>query len=230
MMLAAAKCLAVKKNFNGSVRLIFQPAEETMQGVPAMIEDGLFERFPLNAIFGMHNMPGLEKGKPYFTEGDSMAAVDNWEVEITGKGGYGAIPELAVDPVVAGSSRVMALQTIVARNVAPSHSAVVTVGAFQAGQAANVIAHSAFLRLSIRTTTPEDRKMVGANIRRLIHQQSESFGCTAEIREGVPGAVLTNDPEETREAARIACDVFGEDKVFEDGPTYLGSEDFAFML
>lgn len=230
MLLAAAKYLTEKKNFNGSVRLIFQPAEEIMQGAPAMIEDWVFERFPVNAIFGMHNMPWLEKGKPYFTEDDTLAVVDNWEVEITGKGNHGAIPELAVNPVVAGSSLVMALQTIVAPNVAPSRSALVTVGAFQAGQATNVIAHSAILWMSIRTTTPEDRKMVGANILRLIHQQSESFGCTAEIREGVPGAVLTNDPEETREAARIACDVFGEDKVFEDGPTYLGSEDFAFML
>jgi len=93
-----------------------------------------------------------------------------------------------------------------------------------------VIPSSAILRLSIRTTTPEDREMVGANIRRLIHQQSESFGCTAEVREGVPGAVLNNDSEETRKAAQIARAAFGEDKVFEDGPTYLGSEDFAFML
>lgn len=230
MLLAAAKYLAEKKNFNGTVRLIFQPAEETMQGAPAMIEDGLFERFPLDAIFGMHNMPGLEKGKLYFTEGDTMAAVDNWEVEITGKGGHGAIPELAIDPIVAASSLVMALQTVVSRNVAPQHSAVVTVGAFQAGHAANVIAHSVILRLSIRTTTPDDRTMVDANVRRLIHQQSESFGCTAEIREGVPGAVLTNDPEATRKAARIAREAFGDENVFEDSIAYLGSEDFAFML
>ena len=230
MLLAAAKYLAEKKNFNGTVRLIFQPAEETMQGAPAMMKDGLFERFPVDAIFGMHNMPGLEQGKLYFTEGDTMAAVDNWEVEITGKGGHGAIPELATDPIVAASSLVMALQTIVSRNVAPQHSAVVTVGAFQAGQAANVIAHSAILRLSIRTTTPEDRVMVEANVRRLIQQQSESFGCVAEIREGVPGAVLTNSAEETKKAAQIAREAFGDDKVSEEALAYLGSEDFAFML
>ena len=230
MLLAAAKYLAEKKNFNGTVRLIFQPAEETMQGAPAMMKDGLFERFPVDAIFGMHNMPGLEQGKLYFTEGDTMAAVDNWEVEITGKGGHGAIPELAIDPIVAASSLVMALQTIVSRNVAPQHSAVVTVGAFQAGQAANVIAHSAILRLSIRTTTPEDRVMVEANVRRLIQQQSESFGCVAEIREGVPGAVLTNSAEETKKAAQIAREAFGDDKVSEEALAYLGSEDFAFML
>ncbi|HEY9039055.1 MAG TPA: M20 aminoacylase family protein [Roseovarius sp.] len=230
MLLAAGKYLARTKNFDGTVRLIFQPAEETMQGAPAMIEDGLFERFPVDSVFGMHNMPGLEKGKLIFTEGDVMAAVDNWEVEITGVGGHGAFPELSVDPIVAASSLVMALQTIVARNIAPSRSAVVTVGAFQSGQAGNVIANSAILRLSIRTTTPEDRETALANIRRLIKQQCESFGCTSEIREGVAGAVLTNDPEETRKAAQIARDAFGDDMVEAEGPTYLGSEDFAFML
>ncbi len=230
MLLAAGKYLARTKNFNGTVRLIFQPAEETMQGAPAMIEDGLFDRFPVDSVFGMHNMPGLEKGKLIFTEGDVMAAVDNWEVEITGVGGHGAFPELAVDPIVAASSLVIALQTIVARNVAPSNSAVVTVGAFQSGEAGNVIADRAILRLSIRTTTPEDRETVLGNVRRLIAQQSESFGCTSQIREGVAGAVLTNDPEETRKAAKIARDAFGPDNVSEDGPTFLGSEDFAFML
>lgn len=230
MLLGAAKHLAETKNFNGTLRLFFQPAEETMQGAPAMIADGLFERFPVDNVFAMHNMPGLELGKLYFTEGDTMAAVDSWEVVLTGKGGHGAFPELAVDPVVAGSSLVMALQSVVARNVAPSHSAVVTVGAFQAGEAGNVIAHTATLRLSIRTTTASDRILVLNNIRRLVHQQAESFGCSAEIREGQPGAVLHNDPEETRKAARIARAALGEDKVSEKGPTYLGSEDFAFML
>lgn len=230
MLLAAAKYLAETKNFNGTVRLIFQPAEETMQGGPAMIADGLFERFPVDAVFSMHNMPGLEQGKLYFHAGNTMSAVDNWEVVITGKGGHGAFPELAIDPVVAGSSLVMALQTIVARNVAPANSAVVTIGAFQAGEAGNVIAHTATLRMSIRTTTDADRTLVLDRIRRLVQQQSESFGCTAEIHEGVPGAVLINDPEETRKAAQIAREAFGDDRVSEDGPTYLASEDFAFML
>ena len=230
MLLGAAKYLAEKRNFNGTVRLIFQPGEETMQGGPAMIEDGLFERFPVDAVFGMHNMPGLEAGKLYFTPGTTMAAVDNWEVEITGKGGHGSMPELSIDPVVAGSALVMALQTIVARIVSPANSAVVTVGAFLAGNAGNVIAHSAILRLSIRTTTPEDREMVLHNVRRLVASQSEAFGCTAEIRTGVPGAVLVNDPEETEKAAEIARKTFGAENVICPGPTYLGSEDFAFML
>lgn len=230
MLLGAAKYLAEKKNFNGTVRLIFQPGEETMQGGPAMIEDGLFERFPVDAVFGMHNMPGLDLGKLYFTPGEVMAAVDNWEVEITGKGGHGAMPELSIDPVVAASSLVMALQTIVARNVSPANRAVVTVGAFLAGNAGNVIAHSAILRLSIRTTTPEDRVMVLHNVRRLVATQAEAFGCTSEIREGVAGAVLVNNAAETEKAAEIARNAFGDDQVVFPGPTYLGSEDFAFML
>ena len=230
MLLAAGKYLAETKNFDGTVRLIFQPGEETMEGGPAMIRDGLFERFPVDAVFGMHNMPGLELGKLYFAHGDVMAAVDNWEIELTGKGGHGSMPELSIDPVVAGSSLVMALQTIVSRNVSPHNSAVVTVGAFLAGNAGNVIAQSAVLRLSIRTKTPADREKVLNTVRELTRAQAEGFGCTYEIREGVPGAVLVNDEEETLRAAEIARAAFGEEEVVYPGPTFLGSEDFAFML
>lgn len=230
MLLAAGKYLSETRNFNGTVRLIFQPGEETMEGGPAMIEDGLFERFPVDAVYGMHNMPGLELGTFYFADGDVMAAVDNWEIELTGKGGHGSMPELSIDPVVAGSSLVMALQTIVSRNVAPAHSAVVTVGAFQSGEAGNVIAQSAILRLSIRTKTDEDRKMVLNKVRELTRSQAEGFGCTYEIREGVPGAVLVNDVEETRKAYEIAKTAFGDNRAVYPGPTFLGSEDFAFML
>jgi hippurate hydrolase len=230
MLLAAGKYLAEKKNFDGTVRLIFQPGEETMEGGPAMIADGLFERFPVDAVFGMHNMPGLELGKLYFASGDVMAAVDNWEIELTGKGGHGSMPELSIDPVVAGSSLVMALQTIVARNVSPHNSAVVTVGAFQAGNAGNVIAQTAILRLSIRTKTPSDRDLVLNKVRDLARTQAEGYGCLVEIREGVPGAVLTNDENETLRAAEIARVAFGDADVVYPGPTFLGSEDFAFML
>lgn len=230
MLLAAGEYLARTKNFNGTVRLIFQPGEETMEGGPAMIKDGLFERFPVDAVYGMHNMPGLELGKLYFTDGPVMAAVDNWEIELVGKGSHGAMPELGIDPIVAGSSLVMALQSIVARNVSPANRAVVTVGAFQAGQAPNVVANSAILRLSIRTTTEADRKMVLDRVRSLTRATAEGFSCTYEIREGVPGAVLVNDTAETLEAYEIAKATFGNENVVYPGPTYLGSEDFAFML
>ena len=230
MLLAAGKYLSETQNFNGTVRLIFQPGEETMEGGPAMIEDGLFERFPVDSVYGMHNMPGLELGTFYFADGDVMAAVDNWEIEITGKGGHGSMPELSIDPVVAGSSLIMALQTIVSRNVNPAHSAVVTVGAFLSGNAGNVIAQSAILRLSIRTKTDADRKMVLDKIKTLTRTQAEGYGCTYEIREGIPGAVLVNTKEETLKAYEIAQSAFGEDRTVYPGPTFLGSEDFAFML
>ncbi|MGP3698861.1 amidohydrolase [Rhodobacter sp. NSM] len=230
MLLGAAQHLARTRAFNGTVRLIFQPAEETMQGAPAMIADGLFSRFPMDAVFGMHNMPGLKRGEFYFADGEMMAAVDNWEIELTGKGGHGSMPELAIDPVVAGASLVTALQTIMARNVAPQHRAVVTVGAFLSGNAGNVIAQTATLRLSIRTTTPEDCALVLGRVRSITRTQAESCGCSYEIREGQPGAVLVNDPAETARAAAIARSAFGDAAVHHPGPTYLGSEDFAFML
>lgn len=230
MALAAAKYLAETKSFNGTVRFIFQPGEETMEGGPAMIADGLFDRFPVDSVFAMHNMPGLEVGKFYFTPGEMMSAVDNWEIELTGKGAHGAMPELSIDPVVAGSSLVMALQTIVSRNVSPQGQAVVTIGAFQSGNAGNVVAQTAILRLSIRTTTDEDRELVLNKVRTITKHQAESYGCTYEIREGIPGAVLVNDDAETERAAEIAKSTFGEDRVVYPGPTFLASEDFAFML
>ncbi|MEJ5962857.1 amidohydrolase [Pedobacter immunditicola] len=158
MLLAAGKYLSQTKNFNGTVRLIFQPAEETMEGGPAMIQDGLFERFPVDAVYGMHNMPGLEKGKFYFREGEMMAAVDNWEIELTGKGSHGSMPELGIDPIVCGSSLVMALQTIVSRNVSPWQNSVITVGAFLSGNVGNAVPQNAILRLSIRNMDPELRE------------------------------------------------------------------------
>ena len=228
MLLGAARYLAEKKPFNGTVHLIFQPAEEVMGGAPAMIADGLFERFPMDAVFGMHNMPSLERGKLYFTAGPVMAAVDNWEIVLTGVGSHGSMPERSVDPVVAGASLVMALQTIVSRNVAPLDSAVVSVGAFLAGDAGNVIPQTATLRLSIRSSKPETRKLVLDKVRAITAAQAAAFGVSFEIREGAPGAVLVNNPAQTEACAAIARAVLGEEQVVMPGPTFMGSEDFAY--
>jgi hippurate hydrolase len=230
MLLGAAKYLSQTKNFNGTVRLIFQPAEETMQGGPAMIADGLFERFPVDAVYGMHNMPRLETGKFYFREGEMMAAVDNWEIELTGRGSHGSMPELGIDPIVCGSSLVMALQTIVSRNVSPWQNSVVSVGAFLSGKAGNAVPQNAILRLSIRNMDAKLREMVLNRVRSITKAQAEAFNCQYEIREGVAGAVLVNTPENTRWAANVARDVFGEEKVVDTLHAYMGSEDFAFML
>ena len=230
MLLGAAKYLAETKNFNGTVRLFFQPGEETMQGAPAMIADGLFERFPVDSVYGMHNMPGLELGKFYFNTGKFMAAVDNWEIELTGKGSHGSMPEIGIDPIVCGSSLVMALQTIVSRNLSPWHTSVVNVGAFQSGIAGNAVPQTAILRLSIRNMDPEDRKMVLDKIRKITKAQAESFNCGYEIREGIPGTVLVNSENETHWAADVAKQTFGEENVDTNAHPYMGSEDFAFML
>ncbi len=230
MLLAAGKYLAETKNFNGTVHLIFQPGEETMQGGPAMIQDGLFDKFSMDAVFGMHNMPGMKKGEFYFSEGEFMAAVDNWEIVLEGKGGHGSMPEKAIDPVVAGSALVMALQTIVSRNMNPWNSAVVTIGAFNAGNAGNVIPQTASLKVCTRTMREEDRKMVLDKIRTIVKTQAESFGVQYEIIEGVPGAVLVNSTEETNFAKEVATNHFGQEKVHYPTQPFMGSEDFAFML
>ncbi|HNK53998.1 MAG TPA: amidohydrolase, partial [Ottowia sp.] len=229
MLLGAAQHLARTRAFNGTVNLIFQPAEEIMGGAVAMIQDGLFERFPMDAVFGMHNMPALEQGKMYFTSGPLFAAADNWEIVLTGVGSHGSMPEKSIDPVVAGASLVMALQTIVSRNVAAKDSAVVSVGAFLAGDAGNVIPQTATLRLSTRTSKPETRQLVLAKIKSITAAQAEAFGVRYEIREGSPGAVLVNDPALTEECADVARKLLGEDQVVMPGPTYMGSEDFAFF-
>ena len=229
MLLAAARYLSQTRNFNGTVRVFFQPAEEIMGGAVAMIKDGLFERFPVDQVLGMHNMPGLELGTLHFRTGPLMAAVDNWEIELTGKGSHGSMPEKAIDPVVAGASLVMALQTIVSRNVAAQDSAVVTIGAFQSGDAGNVIPQKAILRLSIRSSRPETRTLVLDKIRSITKAQAEAFGVAFEIREGQPGAVLVNDPAVTERVLGVAQKMFGADKVIPEGVAYMGSEDFAFM-
>ena len=230
MLLGAGKYLAETKNFNGTVRLIFQPGEETMEGAPAMVADGLFERFPVDAVYGMHNMPGLELGKFHFREGETMAAVDNWEIELTGKGSHGSMPELSIDPLVCGASLVMALQTIVSRNVSPWKNSVVNVGAFQSGVAGNAVPQKAILRLSIRNMESDLRTMVLDKIRTITKAQAEAFNCAYEIREGVAGAVLVNTPENTQWAVNVAKATFGEESVVENMHPYMGSEDFAFML
>ncbi len=230
MLLAAGKYLAETRNFNGTVRLIFQPGEETMEGGPAMIADGLFERFPVDAVFGLHNMPGLPVGSFHSGPGEFMAAVDNWEILLEGKGGHGSMPEKSTDPVVAGASLIMALQTIVSRNISPWHSAVITIGAFNAGTAANVIPQTATLKLSIRTLAKADRSLVHHKIKIIAKAQAESFGVSCTIKEGFPGAVLINSEPETAFAMDVAKKYFGKENVVFPASPYMGSEDFAFML
>ena len=230
MALGAAKYLADTKHFNGTVYFYFQPAEETMQGGPSMIDDGLFKKFNADRIYAIHNIPGLPKGVLHFHDGETMSAVDNWEIRLMGRGGHGSMPELSIDPVVAGASLVMALQTIVARNLSPWNNGVVTIGSFQAGNAGNVIPDEAILKLSMRNMQPDGRKLVLQRIREITAAQAECFGCKYEIKEGRPGAVLVNSHEETAFAAEVARKYFGEENVVYPCKPMMSSEDFAFML
>jgi hippurate hydrolase len=230
MLLAAARHLAEHGGFDGTLHLIFQPAEEGGGGALRMMADGLFERFPCDAVFAMHNMPGIEQGRFVLREGAAMASSDYVTLTLTGTGGHGAMPHRAADPVVAAASIVMALQTVVSRNIDPLQAAVVTVGALHAGKANNVIPAQATLELSVRALDREVRATVERRIKALVVAQAESFDIQAHI-DWRPGyAVLVNTPAETVLARRVATELVGADRVTPQGPPLTGSEDFAFML
>jgi hippurate hydrolase len=230
MLLAAAQHLATQGDFDGTLNLIFQPAEEGGGGALKMMEDGLFDRFPCDAIFAMHNMPGYPQGQLVFRSGPTMASSDYVTVTLHGNGGHGALPHKAIDPVVAGASIVMALQTLVSRNVDPQSAAVVTVGAIHAGQANNVIPAEARLELSVRALDPQVRRNLERRLHETVRLQAESFGVRAEI-DWRPGyAVLVNDPAQTERALQVALKHFPAHQVNPQGAQLTGSEDFAFML
>ncbi|HEY9343681.1 MAG TPA: M20 aminoacylase family protein [Inquilinus sp.] len=229
-LLAAARVLAERRGFSGTLHLIFQPAEEGGAGARRMIRDGLFERFPCDAVYGLHNWPGVPAGQFGFITGPAMAAADRVTIRVVGKGGHGAVPQQTVDPVVASASLVMALQSVVSRNVSPLDAAVVTVGAIHGGQAANVIPDAVELRLTVRTFKPEVREGIEARITALARAQAESYGATAEIEylRGYP--VLVNHAAETDFARQVAAAQFGADRIQADFPPITASEDFAYML
>ncbi|MEY4749268.1 MAG: hypothetical protein RIQ60_1482 [Pseudomonadota bacterium] len=230
MLLAAAQRLAGDADFSGTLHLIFQPAEEGGGGALRMMQDGLFDRYPCDAVFAMHNMPGVAQGRLVFREGATMASSDYVSITLHGVGGHGAMPHKATDPIVAAASIVMALQTIVSRNVDPQAMAVVTVGALHAGQANNVIPASARLELSVRALDPAVRTTLEQRIKALVAAQADSYGVRAEIDWRAGYAVLVNTPAETAFAREVGVALRGAEHVTLQGPALSGSEDFAFML
>ena len=230
MLLAAAQHLAERGRFDGTLNLIFQPAEEGGGGALRMMDDGLFERYPCDAIFAMHNMPGLAQGRLALREGAAMASSDYATITLTGYGGHGAMPHRAADPIVAAASTVMALQTVVSRNVDPLQMSVVTVGAIHAGKANNVIPATATLEVSVRALDTAVRQRLEQRIKTVVTAQAESFGVQAKI-DWKPGyAVLVNTPQETAFALEVARELVGTERVDWPTPALPGSEDFAFML
>lgn len=230
MLLGAAQHLARTRAFNGTVNLIFQPAEEIMGGAVAMIQDGLFERFPMDAVFGMHNMPGYPQGHLVLRDGAMMASAETVTITLEGRGGHGAVPHRAADPVVAGAAIVMALQSIVARNVDPQQMAVITVGAFNAGSTDNVIPQRATLKLSVRALDREVRDLLEQRITELVHAQAQSFGVQATIDYRRLYPVLVNHTRETDIAREVAEELVGAQGMTRQGKALSGSEDFAFFL
>ena len=230
MLLGAAHHLATRGDFDGTLNLIFQPAEEGQGGALRMMEDGLFAKYPCDAIFAMHNMPGHPQGKLLLRDGAAMASSDHVTITLEGSGGHGAMPHCAVDPVVAGAAIVMGLQSIVARNIDPLHTAVITVGAFQAGDANNVIPQTATLKLSVRALDRGVRDTLERRITELADLQARSYGvrATVDYRRSYP--VLVNTADETNFARRVATELVGADQVELNARPLTGSEDFAFML
>lgn len=231
MLLGAARYLAETRSFKGTVHLFFQPAEEDESGAKLMVEEGVLERFPVDAMFGLHNIPGEAPGQIMVRPGAITTSAEIVDVVIRGVGGHGALPHKAVDPVVAASHVVVALQSIMARNVDPHDMAVITVGAINGGSMATVIPEEVKLQIGVRSCTPEVSALLQRRITDLINHQAKSFGCTAEIAYAtgfVYPAGFNSEPE-AKLVREVALEM-GQDagKVDMRGP-FMFSEDFAFF-
>jgi amidohydrolase len=229
MLLGAARYLAETRNFAGDAIVIFQPAEEGGAGAAAMIRDGLFERFTIDQVYGMHNGPGIPLGSFAIRPGPIMASTDAVNIHIEGRGGHAARPHLSIDSVMVGAQLVTALQSIVSRSVDPLESAVVSMCEFHAGNARNVIPQTAEIRGTVRTLTPEIRALVGKRVREVVEGVARLTGARIDL-EYIPGyPVVVNHAAQTDVAIGVAKEIAGNGNVREM-PPMMGGEDFAFML
>ena len=230
MLLGAARYLAETRNFNGTVNFIFQPAEEGLGGASAMIEDDLFQRFPCDTVFGMHNQPGMPVGTFAIRPGTMMAGGAFFDIHVEGRGSHGARPEQSVDSVLVGAHIVAALQSIVARNVSALQSAVVSATAIKSGDAYNVIPQSAEIRGTVRTFTNETMTLVEDSMKRIVAGVAAAFGATASVDFRRLFAPLVNNPAETAVFADVAAELVGKQNVERERDLIMASEDFSFML
>ena len=229
MLLAAARHLAGNRNFDGTVHFIFQPAEEGGAGARAMMDDGLFEKFPCEAVFGLHNWPGAAAGTFSVCSGPTMASANEFEITITGLGTHAALPHLGTDPVIVATHMVQALQTIVSRNKKPLDTAVLSVTQIHAGDAYNVIPDSAVIRGTVRTFTTEVLDLVERRMNEIVEKLPPVFGASAQMRFLRNYPPLFNHAKQTEFCRGVATDVVGAHNTLDFEPT-MGSEDFAFML
>jgi amidohydrolase len=230
MLLGAARYLAETRNFDGTAILIFQPAEEGGAGGRAMVQDGLMERFAIEEVYGMHNIPGLAIGSFAIRSGGIMAATDEFTITLEGSGGHAAMPHKTTDPVLVAAHLILALQSIVSRNVDPMRSAVLSVTMVQAGEAFNVIPRTVKLTGTVRTLDEAERSLIEARMRTIATQLCAAFEAKAEIayRRGYP--VTVNAPAQTAFAAEVARSIAGPERVNENSDGTMGGEDFAYML
>ena len=230
MLLGAARYLAETRDFNGTVNFIFQPGEEGIGGALAMLNDGLFQRFPCNAVYGMHNRPNMPVGKYAITSGAAMAGGAFFDIAITGRGAHGARPEAGIDPVLAACHIGTALQSIVARNISPSDTAVLSVTRILAGEAYNVIPENATMSGTVRTMRRETMVQVQEGMQRVIAGVASALGAKAEMDFRVIFAPLVNHAAETQAIADAAAELVGDGAVNRAQTPGMASEDFSFML
>jgi hippurate hydrolase len=230
MLLGAAKQLAATRNFDGTVHFIFQPAEEGLGGARAMIEDGLFRRFPCDAVFGMHNRPGMALGRFAVRAGPMMAGGAFFDIDVTGRGAHGARPESGIDSVLVAAHIATALQSIVSRNVRPVETAVVSVTQIHAGDAYNVIPQTARLSGTVRAFSTEVMDLIGRSMARIAEGVASGFGATAQADFRPIFAPLVNDAQEAQFAAEVCSELVGAENVRRDPPLIMASEDFSYML
>jgi len=230
MLLGAAKYLSETREFDGTVHFIFQPAEEGEGGGKAMIEDGLFETFPVDSVFGMHNWPGMPVGKFGLRPGPMMASYDIFEITISGRGAHAAMPHEGIDPIVTGAALVQALQTIVSRNINAVDAAVVTVTQFHGGDAWNVIPQEVVLRGTTRAFRTEIQALIESSMRRICDGIAAAHGATVKLRYERRYPPTVNAPRETEIAAGVLERMVGAENVLRDIEPTMGAEDFAYML
>jgi len=230
MLLGAAKYLAATRNFDGTVHLIFQPAEEGRGGAEAMVKDGLFEKFPCEIIFGMHNRPKLDVGKFAIRSGPQMAGGGLFDIHITGKGAHGARPETGIDPVIIATQIISALQSVVSRNVAPLDSAVISVTQMHSGDAYNVIPQEAVLRGTIRAFRKETMALIKERIETISSGIAATLGGSAKADVRIAFPPLVNDKDAVKFIADVAEEIVGPENMNREGPFVMASEDFSYML
>ncbi len=232
MLVGAARYLAQTRQFDGTAVLVFQPGEEGYAGAKAMIDDGLFDRFPVDSVYAMHNWPSLPPGVIGLNPGAMMAAADRFEITIQGRGGHGAHPYLAIDPVLVAGHIITAAQSLVSRNINPLDSAVVSLCAMQAGDlgAFSVIPRQAQLIGTARSFKREVQDMIEERLGRLVESVALGFGATARLDYHRMYPATVNTPREARFAGDVAASLVGDDKVIRDLPPSMGAEDFSFML